>query len=141
MKGLRLAVALVATLSLVNCAQAIRGLQVGLGILETTHQMIGHVCQAAESVFDSQGVVWGVRFVAAALGESCATGGREINVSATLGAAVDKAKQLRIGQTIEIDGDLAQRDPSAARAAAESLGGPPSMNEPIYARSIRVRQR
>ena len=141
MNGLRILVALAAILS-VGCVHPIRGFRVGAGMLDTTHHLIGHVCEKAETVIDNAGIVWGVRFVAAALGQPCSVGGREINVPAALENELRKALELQVGQAIEIDGDLAQRDLSTSHMTTlTATAGPRAFNEPIYARSIRLRQR
>ena len=142
MKGLRLAAALAAVLMLANCAQPMRGLKVGLGILDASFHLSGYVCERAEKVYDDGGVFWGVRFVAAAIGSTCAEGGREVNVAAALDGEVRQALALEVGQKVDIDGDLAERTMTPARQSLLAAPASPSdLNEPIYATALRPGRR
>ena len=137
--ALRLVAALAVTLSLANCAAPMRGLRIATGVLDTSHHLVGYVCETAERVHDQRGAYLGLRFVAAVLGEDCETGGREIHVAAALKDECIDAAGLEIGQTVTIEGDLAARIPQpASKAAAAS---PPSLREPLYATSIRPGRR
>ena len=135
--ALRLVAALAVTLSLVNCAAPMRGLRIATGVLETSHHLVGYVCETAERVYDNRGAYLGLRFVAAVLGEDCENGGREIHVAAALKDDCTDAASLEIGQTVTVEGDLAPRMPAALSLAAET----PSLREPLYATSIRPGRR
>ena len=138
--ALRLVAAFAVALSLANCAAPIRGLRIATGILDTSHHLVGYVCEASQRVYDHRGAYLGLRFIAAALGEDCETGGREIHVAAALKDECAEAASLEVGQTVRIDGDLAHRIPANdLRTLAASA--PPSLREPIYATSIRPGRR